>query len=246
MSDTDANANGDLRRLLDTGTSASSTERERGEGSGSALSGSTLERPHLRIVIADNNQYQVEPLSTAEVREGEPPFVVSSLDLSKGAAFGWGLLHFGVNEPLIQIEGRSGVSAMPRNEEETRTGAENRAKHARDLFPEAPVTFGPESGIYDINVVDKYYVGYTILAANLPNGEFVYAKTDGIVLPRDAVEENFRRGMDQCTVGQILEEWGRVEKHNDIEQSLVGVPREEFIYEAALRLFEKLRKRGEI
>ncbi len=158
----------------------------------------------------------------------------------KQAAVTHALRQFGLTAAqLVAVKARSDINEQPFNDE-TITGARNRATHTALLVPGADFTIAIESGLFERS---GCYLDIAVVVVRLPGGEFLQQESAGVVFPTDAVEEVKRRGADEWTVGKILQESGRVRLHNDPHACLAGRSRAEFINDAVLRLFQTLRDR---
>lgn len=158
----------------------------------------------------------------------------------KQAAVSQALRQFDIDVQLMAVKASSNVSEQP-FDDETITGAHNRALHTAILVPGADLTIAIESGLF---ARDGQYLDIAVVLVRLPDGEILTLESEGVVFPTDAVEEVKRRGAAVWTVGKILQESGRAQLHNDPHLTLVGRSRSEFINAAVLRLFETLRLRG--
>jgi len=157
----------------------------------------------------------------------------------KQAAVHNALHQSGFDAEVVAVKALSGVSEQPFNDE-TIEGAQNRARHTAILVPDADITIAIESGIF---LRREYWLDIAIVVVRFPDGEFFQAESEGVVFPTDAVEEVQRRGASAWTVGKILQEWNRVQLHNDPHLSLVGRSRADFINDTVLCLFKSLRDR---
>src|SRR5579859_2886210 len=130
----------------------------------------------------------------------------------KKAAIIHALCQFGlIAVQLVAVKARSGINEQPFNNE-TLTGAYNRATHTALLVPSADFTIAIESGLFERS--DCYH-DIAIAVVRLPSGEFLQQESEGVAFPTDAVEEVKRRGADVWTVGKVIQESGRVALHND-------------------------------
>ena len=158
----------------------------------------------------------------------------------KQAAVTHALRQFGLTDSqLVAVKARSDINEQPFNDE-TITGARNRALHTSLLVPGADLTIAIESGLFERS---GCYLDIAVVVVRLPGGELLQQESEGVVFPADAVEEAKRRGADVWTVGKILQESGRVRLHNDPHACLAGRSRAEFINDAVLCLFQTLRGR---
>ncbi|NRR05406.1 DUF84 family protein [Brevibacillus sp. RS1.1] len=99
----------------------------------------------------------------------------------------------------------SGVAAQPMSEEETITGAINRAKAARSQAPEADIGLGLEGGLmYDEWFTKQWYL-ISICAAWNGNELFI-GKGLAFPIPNQAVH---RIQQEQIELSTIIDEWGK-------------------------------------
>ena len=144
-----------------------------------------------------------------------------------------------VDVQLVAVHASSLVAEQPFNDE-ILLGAENRAAHAAILVPDATFAIAIENGIYSRQ---GRYFDVALVVARLQSGEFVRVESDSVEFPADAVQETICRGVNVWTVGKVLQEWGRVQSHDDPHRTLTGKARLEFLHDAALHLFQELRVR---
>ncbi|MED1781376.1 inosine/xanthosine triphosphatase [Brevibacillus fortis] len=99
----------------------------------------------------------------------------------------------------------SGVAAQPMSEEETITGAINRAKAARSQAPEAEIGLGLEGGLtYDEQFTKQWYLISICAAWN--GSELFIGKGLAFPIPNQAVQ---RIQQEQIELGTIIDEWGK-------------------------------------
>ena len=165
---------------------------------------------------------------------------LGSLSEIKRTALAAALQQLPAQAQVVAVKAASGVAEQP-FDDETITGAHNRAEHTDQLVPDADFTLAIESGIFSVG---NRYFDKAIVVARLKSGEFIEAQSDAVEFPQDAVQETLRRGAAIWTCGKVMEEWGLVQKHDDPHLSLTGKSRAIFISEAALRVLQKLRERG--
>lgn len=149
---------------------------------------------------------------------------------------------FEIDAQLVTVKARSNVAEQPFNSETVR-GARNRALHAAALVPDAAFALAIESGIFDRN---GHYLDIAVVVARLRDGRYLQADSQSVEFPADAVHETVRRCVenDSWTVGKILQEWGRIERHDDPHASLVGRSRAAFIYDAVFTLIQTMHLGG--
>lgn len=100
----------------------------------------------------------------------------------------------------------SDVNAQPMDDE-TLKGAFNRFAAAMEEMPGADLYISIENGIFleHRNYIDR--------AAIVMGGPFIKRQhfySEGVLIPKDAVNEAIKRGLDKTTVGEVLFEQGRV------------------------------------
>ncbi|GCE15314.1 DUF84 family protein [Tengunoibacter tsumagoiensis] len=149
------------------------------------------------------------------------------------------LCQLGVKADIEAVKAHSAIAEQPFNQE-TRQGAINRALHTAQLVPRAAFTLAIESGLYWR--MDAW-LDIALVVARFPDGTCVEVESEAIVFPSSAVEEVQRRGVHTWTAGQVLQEWGQVQSHNDPHLSLVGKSRADFIQDAVVKLFQTLQAR---
>lgn len=143
---------------------------------------------------------------------------------------------FGDEATLIPVKVPSHVNEQP-IEEETLRGAFNRLSGAFLLHPDADFYVAIESGLFLKNLD---YVDRAVVIIKDRHGENYTTYSDGVVFPKNAVEETRARGFAEWTVGKIMEERGIVAKHDDPHLSLSGKSRVDYINETVLRAVKKL------
>jgi non-canonical (house-cleaning) NTP pyrophosphatase len=185
--------------------------------------------------------YSTYFLSSITIKEKTTMLIaLGSQSEIKRVAITTALRQFGIHAQLVAVKASSDVSEQP-FDDETITGAKNRALHTAALVPGADLAMAIESGIFARN---GQYLDIAVVLVQLPDGEMLVQESEGVVFPSDAVEEAKRRGTAAWTVGKILQESGRITLHNDPHLSLVGRSRAEYINDAVLHLFQILRDRG--
>jgi inosine/xanthosine triphosphatase len=92
----------------------------------------------------------------------------------------------------VPVSVESGVSDQPGSDEETRTGARNRALNAGLLIPEADFRVGLEGGI---DTIDEYLVAFAWMAIQGIDGKIGEARTVTLPLP-PAVRVLVEQGME--------------------------------------------------
>lgn len=100
----------------------------------------------------------------------------------------------GENTEYFPVGLASGVSDQPRSDDETRTGARNRACNACEQFPDADFWVGLEGGI---DSIDDYLMAFAWMAVLGPGGRIGEARTVTLPLPpavRDLVEQGMELG----------------------------------------------------
>lgn len=92
------------------------------------------------------------------------------------------------------IKTNSNISDQPMSNDEIRTGAENRTKHARDLIPNAEFYVGLEGGVEEM-YGDLYNYGWVVIQSK--DGKKGYGKTFGFALPPSVRNLILHKGMEQ-------------------------------------------------
>ncbi len=114
----------------------------------------------------------------------------------------------------VDVEGTkadSKISTQPLDKEETKQGAVNRAKHARELKPDAAFYFGLEGGLHDYD--DGYHlVTYSCLITK--DGEEFIGEGEELHLP----EEVSKKVKDGAWFGDVIREYA---KNNEIDENLI-------------------------
>lgn len=120
--------------------------------------------------------------------------VVASLNPAKvGAVESAFELQFPrANIEAVSVGVDSGVSDQPRSDEETRRGARNRARRARERQPGADFWVGLEGGI---ETIDDHLMAFAWMAVLGPGGRESEARTVTLPLP-PAVRALVDRGME--------------------------------------------------
>lgn len=164
-----------------------------------------------------------------------PLIALGSTSEIKYAALAHALQLSGRDTQIITVKARSDVGEQP-VEQETLLGARNRANHAALLVPDALLSIAIESGVFQR---EDGYVDIAVVLARFQTGEYCHVESEALPFPHDAVEETFRRGQ-QWTVGKVLQEWGRISRHDDPHLDLVSRSRLYFLSDALVRLFQVL------
>jgi inosine/xanthosine triphosphatase len=110
---------------------------------------------------------------------------------ARAAAGGFRRMFPGEEIELRTVSVESGVAHQPMSEAETLTGAENRARAAAALEPEADYWVGIEGGIEDLAAGMLAYAWVVVLSAG-PTGK---GRTGGFLLP-EAVARLVRSGRE--------------------------------------------------
>jgi inosine/xanthosine triphosphatase len=100
----------------------------------------------------------------------------------------------GIRIEYLPVSVESGVSDQPRTDDETRTGARNRALNAGKLIPDADFRVGLEGGI---DTIDEYLVAFAWMAVQSVDGRIGEARTVTLPLPpavRALVEQGIELG----------------------------------------------------
>jgi non-canonical (house-cleaning) NTP pyrophosphatase len=147
-----------------------------------------------------------------------------------------------------EIEGVPAQSGKPEQPEgdETLEGAANRVKDAMRLHPESDMVIAIESGIFklpDVAAPEGYsYYDQAIIYCLTKDQQTHIYRSDYLKFPTDAVEEARKRGFATTTVGQVLQEWGRIKNHKDphVDLDLSRRPRTEFLLAATKKLCQDL------
>lgn len=104
----------------------------------------------------------------------------------------------------------SGVSGQPMSEEETITGAINRAKAALASAPQADIGLGLEGGLmYDREFTQQWYLISVCAAWN--GRELYLGKGLAFPLPRQAAERIMAEGIE---LNVVIDEWGQTTGSN--------------------------------
>lgn len=82
---------------------------------------------------------------------------------------------------ITGIEVDSGVSEQPRNDEETRQGATNRATQARNLYPDADFYVGMEGGVERVN---NGWQAFAWMVVQDKSGRIGQGRTGVFILPK--------------------------------------------------------------
>jgi non-canonical (house-cleaning) NTP pyrophosphatase len=174
--------------------------------------------------------------STKEEKPVVKKIVLGSESPLKLSAVTQALQTCGIQAQVVPTAAQSGVGEQP-FDQETWLGAQNRAQHAAALIPEYDVVVVIESGVFRRQ---RKYWDIAIVGALLPSGRFLVVESEAIQFPKKAVQEA-KRFHGSKTVGQVLEEKGKVKSHKDPHASLVGRSRAEFLRDACIELFDQLK-----
>lgn len=166
--------------------------------------------------------------------------VLGSTSKVKEKAVAAALEALGIAAKLTCVKAHSLIAEQP-FDDETISGAKNRAADAAAQVPAANLAVAIESGIFRR---DGRYFDIAMVVVRLPSGEFIQGESEPLEFPADAVAETLHRGAMHWTCGRVLQDWGRVEKHDDPHLSLAGKSRSEFITAAVTRVFAELQERG--
>jgi inosine/xanthosine triphosphatase len=93
---------------------------------------------------------------------------------------------------FLSLSTASGVSDQPRSDDETRTGARNRARNACEQRPDADFWVGLEGGI---DTIDGDLMAFAWMAVMGPGGRIGEARTVTLALP-PAVRQRVDEGME--------------------------------------------------
>jgi inosine/xanthosine triphosphatase len=100
----------------------------------------------------------------------------------------------------IPVSVDSGVSEQPRSDDETRNGARNRARNAREQEPGADFWVGLEGGI---DTIDDYLMAFAWMAVLGPGGRIGEARTVTLPLP-PAVKRLVEQGMELGDANDVV------------------------------------------
>jgi len=123
------------------------------------------------VVVGSKNPVKIKSTDHAFHRIFEDAFLVQGLDVN------------------------SGVSDQPLGNEETLTGAMNRAKNAKNAFPEADFWVGIEGGVEEI---DGHMNAFAFVVVLDTNGKSGKAKTATFDLP-EVIKKLIKGGMELGT-----------------------------------------------
>ena len=130
------------------------------------------------------------PLVTGETKH----VVVASMNPAKMRAVhqAFASLFPGHSVGFTAVEAESGVSDQPRSDDETRRGAENRARNVRESHPDKDYWIGLEGGI---DTVGGQLMAFAWMAVLDKRGALSVARTVSLPLP-PAVQELIGQGME--------------------------------------------------
>lgn len=140
---------------------------------------------------------------------------------------------------LVAVKAVSNVNEQP-FEDETYTGALNRAAHAVMIQPGADYYLAIESGLFQQKDGEWYDIAVVVLRDE--SGQYIVHHSEGVRFPREAVEECQRRGPQIWTVGKIMVELGLAHQHDDPHRDIVGVSRAEYINAVVYKALSALRR----
>jgi inosine/xanthosine triphosphatase len=147
--------------------------------------------------------------------------------------FGW---------KVISVDAPSGVSAMPRSDQETRDGAIYRSKRVLEMATEADIGIGLEGGVMDIGD-DMFLSNWGALSDR--SGRIISASGARIVLP-SALKEGIQSGKELGEVIDIYTEKKDVRKCEGTIGILTNghVTRDDMFYHVASLLFGQYEYQG--
>ena len=171
--------------------------------------------------------------------------VVGSQSQVKLDAVKSALAELGLEVEVVGVKAKSYVSEQP-IDDETITGARNRAAHAKELCADGDLYISIENGVFA--EAGGRYLDRAVVLSIARDGSEAIAISDGMAIsdsvefPAASVNEARKRGFATTTVGKVMEEQGIVAKHDDPHLSLSGKPRAEFLKETVVELLsEKLK-----
>lgn len=126
---------------------------------------------------------------------------------------------------LVCVKALSNVNEQPLGDETLR-GAFNRIANARVIRPDGDVYVAIENGLFEEN---GQYVDRAVVVLEIAGGLRHSVTGDGVLFPRDCVEDARARGFDRTTAGQVMQERGLVQKHDDPHLDLAGRSRSVFL-----------------
>lgn len=150
---------------------------------------------------------------------------------------------------IIGVKAKSNVAEQPM-QKETLEGAKNRLAHAQELAKQAghhdaDLYIAIENGLFKHMFTGSYMDQAVVLAVGR-DGEPKHEWSKKVKFPTKAVEEARRRGFQNTTAGQVMQEWGMVKDHRDPHSDLGDkTSREDILTEAVTKLLkDKLKWAG--
>lgn len=134
---------------------------------------------------------------------------------------------------FIGIEAPSGQAEQPMDAE-TLAGAMHRANDVTARYPQANWVIAIESGLF--TQADGNYIDKAVIYALAADGRNFTVESEAVAFPKEHVEEARRRGFQQTTVGQVMQEKGLIRNHKDPHQDLIGISRMELIQRAIINM----------
>lgn len=126
---------------------------------------------------------------------------------------------------LVCVKAASSVNEQPVGDETLR-GAFNRIANARVIRPDGDVYIAIENGLFEEN---GQYVDRAVVVLETADSMRHIVTGDGVAFPRECVEAARARGFDRVTAGQVMQERGLVQKHDDPHLDLAGKSRAVFL-----------------
>jgi inosine/xanthosine triphosphatase len=138
---------------------------------------------------------------------------------------------------VVGIDVPSGVPEQPFGEEETTTGARNRAQRTKEAHEDADIIVGIESGI----MADDCDMAIIVcLRRDEDDFHEHIGLSEKVPFPKEYIEEARIRDFAKVTVGQVMEEAGHVKDKKDPHLTLTGISRTKYLVATVTKLAEEI------